>query len=191
MSCRAGSLREVVITGNPVRDGLFGGSAANAASWAGFDPADDGLPVVYVTGGAQGSRLINQAVSECMSDLLERCRIIHQCGRQSGEEQDADLLAAKARSLDEHLRRRYFVTSFVSAEIGDVYALAGLVVLAAGPGLSVKFARSGRLPCSCPWCRPAATSRHVMRSGWRLLAGRGSWLRIRCPVKPSDRQSWS
>lgn len=126
--------KRVQVTGNPVRDGLFGGSAKNAAEWAGFDPADDGAPAVYVTGGAQGSRLINMAVAECLDALLARCRIIHQCGRQTTKDQDLDMLTERASRLDDALRRRYFAVPFVSGEIGDVYALATLIVARSGAG---------------------------------------------------------
>src|SRR5215207_5056677 len=53
---------QAIITGNPVRPLIFGGDGRQAARWAGFAPADDRLPSVYVTGGSQGARIINRAV---------------------------------------------------------------------------------------------------------------------------------
>ncbi len=122
------------VTGNPVRDTIFGGDPAKAAAWAGFDSADDGLPTVYVTGGAQGSRLVNKAINDCLPALLGTCRVIHQCGKQPGTEQDIDMLTPAANGLAPELRRRFFVTQYLGPEIADVYALADLVVGRSGAG---------------------------------------------------------
>src|SRR5205823_3716060 len=52
-----------VVTGNPLRPELRTGRRAAALERFGFDPA---LPVVYVTGGAQGSHAINRAIGEVL-----------------------------------------------------------------------------------------------------------------------------
>ena len=123
------------LTGNVVRPVIFGGDPARAAALCGFDPSDGELLTVYVTGGAQGSRLINDAVGAALGELLTFCRVIHQCGRQAGDgEQDETRLKALANELPENLRRRYFVTPFVGDEIGDVYALADVIVGRSGAG---------------------------------------------------------
>ncbi len=43
------------VTGNPVREAIFGGDKARAVSRFGFSPEDNALPAIYVTGGAQGA----------------------------------------------------------------------------------------------------------------------------------------
>ncbi len=81
------------VAGNPVRPVIFGGERATAIVWAGFDARDDALPTIYFTGGSQGARIINRAVEDVLPDLLQRCRVIHQCGQQPpGDEQDFDRL---------------------------------------------------------------------------------------------------
>lgn len=127
--------KKTVVTGNPVRPLIFGGNATEAARMAGFAPEDDQLPTLYVTGGSQGSRLINRAVEAALPELLQSCRIIHQCGEQpSGDEQDYDRLHAAYTSLPDGLKRRYFVTRFVNDEIRHVFALTDLVLGRAGAG---------------------------------------------------------
>src|SRR5262245_52377024 len=103
--------RKTIVTGNPVRALIFGGDRAVGARLASFDPADDGLPTVYVTGGSQGARIINRAVEAALPELLRMCRAVHQCGEQpAGGEQDYDRLGRAAAQLPPELRRRYFVT---------------------------------------------------------------------------------
>ncbi len=122
-----------IVTGNPVRPIIFGGERAEAIRIAGFAPEDDGIPTVYVTGGSLGARVINRAVEAALPELLAMCRIIHQCGQQADDdEQDYDRLVAAAKNLPSNLRRRYYVTPFVGAEIGHVFALADLLVSRAG-----------------------------------------------------------
>ncbi len=133
------------VTGNPVRPLIFGGDPASAARQCGFDPADDALPSLYVTGGAQGAQIINRAVEARLSELLQMSRVIHQCGEQpAGEEQDFDRLQRQAASLPPPLRRRYYLTRFVGEEIGDIFALADLVVSRAGAGTVAEVAALGK-----------------------------------------------
>src|SRR5215212_303000 len=134
-----------IVTGNPVRPLIFGGDGAAAARWAGFTHADDGLPTIYVTGGSQGARIINRAVEAALPDLLMRCRIIHQCGQQpDGEQQDYDRLEQAAAQLPPELRRRYYFTRFVGAEIKHIFALADLVVGRAGAGTIAEICVLGK-----------------------------------------------
>src|SRR5262245_24659376 len=65
----------VVVTGNPLRPNLVGGSRAEACRLFGLDPAD---PIVYVTGGSLGSHAINRRVGDALGEWLGRCQIIHQ-----------------------------------------------------------------------------------------------------------------
>ncbi len=67
----------VALTGNPIRADLLGGSRVEACQLFGLTTA---APVVYVTGGSQGSHRINRAVGATLGPLLESCQIIHQAG---------------------------------------------------------------------------------------------------------------
>ncbi len=133
------------VTGNPVRQAIFGGHRARALERLGFDPADDALPAIYVTGGAQGSRLINRAVQAVLPDLLQLARMVHQCGLPpEGEEQDFDRLERAVARLPSDLRRRYHLTRFVGEEIGDVFAQADLVVSRSGAGTVTEVSALGK-----------------------------------------------
>lgn len=132
------------VSGNPVRPIIFGGDARRAVKGCGFAPEDDALPTIYVTGGSQGARILNQGIEQVLGPLLEVARVIHQCGKQPGEEQDYTRLRDASSKLDERLRRRYFPTSFVRDEIADVFALADLVVGRAGAGTITELCALGK-----------------------------------------------
>jgi UDP-N-acetylglucosamine--N-acetylmuramyl-(pentapeptide) pyrophosphoryl-undecaprenol N-acetylglucosamine transferase len=136
------------VTGNPVRAAIFSGNKTQAVSrfFPNALPNDDVLPCLYVTGGAQGSRIINRAVLAALPGLLPACRIIHQCGQQpEGMEQDFDALTVAVKTLPEELQRRYYLTRFVGTdEIGNVYALSDLLVARSGAGTVTEACALGK-----------------------------------------------
>jgi UDP-N-acetylglucosamine--N-acetylmuramyl-(pentapeptide) pyrophosphoryl-undecaprenol N-acetylglucosamine transferase len=127
-----GGLRpeRVVVTGNPVRPELMGGRREAALGAFGFDAV---LPLVYVTGGAQGSHRINRVVGEALPRLLAMCQILHQCG-DNAETGDHRWLLERARTLPPRIAARYVVKPYIGPELRDVYAAAALLVGRSGAG---------------------------------------------------------
>ncbi len=119
-----------ILTGNPLRPELSGGSREAACRRFGLDPA---LPIVYVTGGAQGSHKINRTVGEVLPALLEACQVIHQCG-DNQKTGDREWLAVRAQALAKPLGRRYPLVVYLGDELRDVYAAADLVIGRSGAG---------------------------------------------------------
>jgi UDP-N-acetylglucosamine--N-acetylmuramyl-(pentapeptide) pyrophosphoryl-undecaprenol N-acetylglucosamine transferase len=119
-----------VLTGNPLRPELRGGTRAEACRRFNLDAA---APIVYVTGGALGSHRLNRDVGAALPRLLEAGQVIHQCGdnKTTG---DRAWLAERAQALPEALRRRYALAPYVGAELRDVYAAAALVIGRSGAG---------------------------------------------------------
>ena len=120
----------IVVTGNPLRPDLRSGSRADAIARFGLDPA---LPLVYVTGGAQGAHAINRAVGEIIGDLLGHAQVVHQSGDNPATG-DFVWLQTRRAALPPALARRYTVLPWVGAELGEIYATAALVVTRAGAG---------------------------------------------------------
>ncbi len=134
--------RRVVLTGNPVRQAILHGTAE--AAYARFD-LDRSLPLVYITGGAQGSHVVNKAVSENLTDLLAVANLVHQCGAgPGGSGADQQLLDHQRESLPPELQRRYVVLPFVGELLADIYAAAGLVIGRAGAGTVNELAALGK-----------------------------------------------
>jgi UDP-N-acetylglucosamine--N-acetylmuramyl-(pentapeptide) pyrophosphoryl-undecaprenol N-acetylglucosamine transferase len=118
------------LTGNPLRPELLSGSREAACRRFSFDPA---LPIVYITGGAQGAHKINRTVGEILPVLLRECQVIHQSG-DNPETGDRAWLSARAEALARSLAGRYALMPYVGAELSDVYAAADLVVGRSGAG---------------------------------------------------------
>src|SRR5439155_124315 len=102
----------VVVTGNPLRPDLRAGTRADAIGRFGLDPA---LPLVYVTGGAQGARAVNRAVGEIAGALVAHAQVIHQSGDNHATG-DFAWLEAKRAALPPAFARRYTVLPWVGAE---------------------------------------------------------------------------
>jgi UDP-N-acetylglucosamine--N-acetylmuramyl-(pentapeptide) pyrophosphoryl-undecaprenol N-acetylglucosamine transferase len=138
--------KKATVTGNPVRADVFSGDAVRAREMFEFNEANAELPVVYITGGVQGAQSINRAVEESLSEILRHCCVIHQCGRRQGAE-TADLgrLQSVKASLSPELQGRYFVAPLIhNEEIGDVFALADLIVGRSGAGTANEVAALGK-----------------------------------------------
>ena len=131
--------RRVVVTGNPIRVGLVDGDRSRGLRRLGFS---DGIPVVYVTGGARGASPINQRVAALLPGILDRVQIVHQTGPLSANA-DASNLTQLRETLPETVRHRYTVVEFLRDELPDVYAAADLVIGRAGAGTIAELAYVG------------------------------------------------
>jgi UDP-N-acetylglucosamine--N-acetylmuramyl-(pentapeptide) pyrophosphoryl-undecaprenol N-acetylglucosamine transferase len=127
---------KVVVTGNPLRPELLAGERARGFAAFGLDPA---APLVYVTGGAQGSHRINRVVGAALPALVAVAQLVHQCG----ENDDAGWLARQAAALPGPSQSRYRVVPFVTDALADLYAAAALVVGRAGAGTVTELAALG------------------------------------------------
>jgi UDP-N-acetylglucosamine--N-acetylmuramyl-(pentapeptide) pyrophosphoryl-undecaprenol N-acetylglucosamine transferase len=107
---------KIVITGNPLRPELRGGSREAATAKLGLDPS---YPLIYVTGGAQGSHRINRALGEILRELTGAAQVIHQCGDQSTTG-DRKWLEERWRDLPAEQRGRYRVVPYVGSDLGEV-----------------------------------------------------------------------
>ena len=134
-----------VVTGNPVRAEVLTGDAGEAAAALGWTGLAPGLPVVYVTGGAQGSAQVNGAVTGILPWLLERANVIHQCGASS-----VGAMREAAGRLPAVLAGRYLVTGFVGPELPDVLALADVVISRSGAGTIAELTALGKASVLIP-----------------------------------------
>lgn len=120
----------VIVTGNPIRRIVLNGNATNGR--ARFNVPND-LPIVYVTGGAQGSSALNSVIFGVIRELLGYVALIHQTGSDEAHS-DFDTANHLRMSLPIDLRRRYHPIERIGAEIGDLYAATMLVIGRAGAG---------------------------------------------------------
>lgn len=114
---------KVVLTGNPIRK-----TVTNPGKK--FDPGVTG-PIIYITGGSQGSHFINQLVGEVLPHLLEKFVIVHQTGA-AAEFNDFDKLSILRDGLNKN-REKYILSKFFSPEdIGSIMKASSLIISRAG-----------------------------------------------------------
>ena len=112
------------VTGNPVRRSLLRWTKAEGRRVLGL-PADG--PVVFITGGSQGSEKINSATGGALARLARRAVVVHLTG-------PANLAKAEAQRglLPAAERDRYRPHGYLYDEMGAALAAADLVVGRAG-----------------------------------------------------------
>lgn len=107
---------KAVLTGSPIRNELFKGSRIKAKEFCGFE---DNKPVILVTGGSLGSRIINECVRESLEGLLKNFNVIHLCGKGNLE-----------KSLK--VVEGYAQFEYIKEELSDLMQLADIVISRAG-----------------------------------------------------------
>ena len=105
-----------ILTGTPIREALFQGEKEKGLRYLGFSSEK---PVLLIVGGSSGSVRINEAVRECLSDLLPDFSVAHLCGKGN---------------LDQSLAQTagYRQIEYAGKEMADLLAAADLVISRAG-----------------------------------------------------------
>lgn len=117
---------KLVVTGNPVRKGISGGSAERGRKLLGI-PADKKM--IFVLGGSQGARQINDLIRKVLPDLESKYFILHQMGP-----------ALYVPSRDP----LYRTVDFIGEEMPDFLAAADLVVCRAGANTLAEISLLGK-----------------------------------------------
>jgi len=109
---------KTIVSGNPLRKEIFQKIKQP------FSVNKD-QPLIYVTGGSLGAHSINLLIEKILPQLLEKYLVVHQTGNVS-EFNDF-------KRLSRLKNKNYFLTQHLKTdEIGNIYALADLVVSRAG-----------------------------------------------------------
>lgn len=130
------SLRSRIIrTGNPTRPELFEGNKGRGLQFLGFS---DDRPVLFVLGGSQGAKQVNELVLSSLSNLCPAVQIAHQTGQAHYEE------VLHAMPDDPAIRAAYRPLSYIGKEIADIYAASDIVAGRAGAGTVWEAASLGK-----------------------------------------------
>jgi len=165
----AGARRRAVVTGNPVRPEVLRGDRHRGLAAYQLDPH---LPLLFVTGGAQGAVQVNSLVASILSDVLPYCQVLHQCGEYSFAK-----MREVAANLPEPLRHRYRVVDYIHGELPDVLAAADIVVGRSGAGTVAELTALGKACIFIPLIPTGGdeqrrTARHLTEAGAaRMVAG--------------------
>lgn len=101
--------RKTTVVGNLLRAGLFQPNPPKPA-WV---KRKGTRPIIYITGGSQGSEVINSVVQQALPKLLKQYRVIHQCGKETTVRSYLQELQAAAAKLGS-LADRYWVQEWYS-----------------------------------------------------------------------------
>jgi UDP-N-acetylglucosamine--N-acetylmuramyl-(pentapeptide) pyrophosphoryl-undecaprenol N-acetylglucosamine transferase len=110
--------KNVVLTGNPLREVITSGQRARGLRFLGFP---ESLPTVLVIGGSLGASSLNKATWEMRDRFDLPFNLVHQCGEGK-------------RRMDASDDARYRQFEFIRDEMGDVLAAADIVISRSGAG---------------------------------------------------------
>ena len=154
--------QKVLVTGNPIRE-----EALYVKKMPNFSLGKtSNYPIIYITGGNQGSRTINEAIFQILPDLLTKYYVIHQSG-----ELDYDHLKDKSLLIDSKLLKNYFLTPYIGPEnIGWILKNADLIISRAGANTVCEIAALGKpvIFIPIPW-----TYQDEQTKNAQMLAGIG------------------
>jgi UDP-N-acetylglucosamine--N-acetylmuramyl-(pentapeptide) pyrophosphoryl-undecaprenol N-acetylglucosamine transferase len=109
--------KKAVLVGNPIRSDLLK-----------VEKKRTSRPTIYITGGNQGSHIINEMVLEILKELLERYQVFHQTGG-SDVYKDYETLTAFSSQLPPRLKSRYVVEKwFDTNSTVEVFSRVSILV---------------------------------------------------------------
>ena len=134
-------------TGYPVRRDICEGNAERARERLGLAP---GTKVAFFVGGSMGARSLNRGVVDALKTLLQtenlavvQCTGLATTGEYQAFEDTRQRL--ERQGLSNAIPGRFVCKDFFN-DIGDVYALADLVIARSGAGTVMELAALGK-PC--------------------------------------------
>ncbi|MEK7595195.1 MAG: glycosyltransferase [Patescibacteria group bacterium] len=117
-----------VVSGLPIRKAIFDSQGTTTLF-------ENNLPLVYITGGKQGSHILNANVEPILVNLLKNFNVVHQCGISSLYNDFENLKKVK-ETLPDDIRSRYLVFDYIDEkQMGEFLKKAELVVSRSGANI--------------------------------------------------------
>lgn len=128
---------KTVVTGNLLRKKITK-RIKNKPSWL---HSESTLPLLYVTGGSQGSEVINTTISQMLPRLLKDWQVIHQCGAATSQRNYLAEIEQRKQKLNKAQKNRYWVREWITEEeLSWIYTHATVVVSRAGANTTQELA---------------------------------------------------
>jgi UDP-N-acetylglucosamine--N-acetylmuramyl-(pentapeptide) pyrophosphoryl-undecaprenol N-acetylglucosamine transferase len=102
---------KTTITGNPIRHSLLE-KKPKRPHWL---PAKISKPILYITGGNQGSYIINTTITQILPQLTRRYLVVHTCGQSTNQLNYKQDLSKKHRQLSQSAQNNYYVREWIDA----------------------------------------------------------------------------
>ena len=141
--------QKVVLTGNPIREEIL---RFSNKIWQ-LLKFDKNLPLIFITGGGQGSHSINLVIEKSLLQLLKIANVFHQTGYLEAFG-DFERLEKKRGRLSPLLKKRYHLKKYLTGlEFGTILNKADLVVCRAGANTTTELATLGKpaIMIPLPW----------------------------------------
>ncbi len=159
--------KKTILLGNPVRERLLDGNKQKGRKI--FDLISE-KPVILIMGGSQGARRINQLVLNTLPRLIEKCEVIHICGKNNFEfmkEEKEKLLHDSGPDK----KGSYHLYPFLGQKkLKHAYAISDLIISRAGAGGIFEVAAVGKPSILIPLSNSA--SNHQVKNA-QALTGTG------------------
>lgn len=111
------------VLGNPVRKSIKIVKSKNFT-----DFGNPKLPLIYVTGGSQGARKINNLIKKLLPYLLGKYRVVHQCG-MADRSSDYRSLKKMRKTIKKNLKENYKLKEMIDPKyVGEIYKHSRFVV---------------------------------------------------------------
>lgn len=154
---------KVVLTGNPVRKALLTGDRVEAAQLFGLDP---NKKTIFVYGGSQGSRTLNNIILESLVMMVNKgLQIIHQCGRgqyNTVKTEVEKIIKEGEGSYANAVNQNYKFLAFLDTkQLAGAYALGDVMVSRAGAGSIAEIAMLGKPAILIPLSTKASRGEQI------------------------------
>lgn len=120
---------KTVLTGNPVRPSFLK-EIFQRPKWAKTIPSD--ISLLFVTGGSQGSHVLNTTMAAILPDIVKKMAVVHQCGSSAGSVYLKELEAVKSGLPEAHRSRYYPAEWFSEVDVAWLFQNATLVLSRSG-----------------------------------------------------------
>ena len=118
---------KVALTGNPIREELITPIKEGAYELL---KLEDSIPVIFVIGGSQGAKIINEVVLQAVPELISKYQIIHQVGKKNLKEMQ-DLVKVVIGDMDK--KERYKIFGYLDEQAVKMSAgVADIIISRAG-----------------------------------------------------------
>ena len=133
--------KNVILTGNPLREEIFIKQSFSYPT---------SKPIIYITGGSTGSRIINQTLHDILPELLRSYTVIHQAGNYS-ESCDYKRFEKFRELLSSEAQKYYVVKEFFTPrEVAGIFQNATLVIGRAGINTVLELMATGCMSLLIP-----------------------------------------
>lgn len=132
--------KKSVLVGNPVRRDVLN---FDLKTWKGLSFNED-LPLIFITGGNQGSHIINKTIEKALPRLVRNYNIFHLVGHLQARGDYKKLKIAK-KQLSKKYKARYRVEKYLNAkQMGALLNKADLVISRSGANTATELALLGK-----------------------------------------------